>query len=86
MAEINALSLLGEIRENPWLPNNSFSNEVITTCQYPCMAGVQIPSLYELGIVTAVKRFLQNSKAMCRRNGQTEVGDSIREERSSKIF
>ena len=54
LAEIIALSLSGGIR----LPNNSFSNEVITACQYLCMAGVQIPSLYEPGTVIAVKRFL----------------------------
>ena len=46
------------------------------------MAGVQRPSPNELETVTAVKRWLQNSKLVGRRKGRTEVGDSIRKERS----
>ena len=65
------------------LPSNSYSNKVITACQYPCIAGVQRPSLSEPGTVTALKRCLQKSKAVCLRKGLTEVGDSMRKERSS---
>ena len=82
---MTALSPLGGIREKPWLPINSCSNEVITACQYPCIARIQMPSLCEPWIVIAIKCLLQNSKAACRRNGRMEVGDSIREERSLGI-
>ncbi|KAL4602421.1 hypothetical protein ACB092_10G052200 [Castanea dentata] len=85
LAKTIAPSPSGGIRENPRLLNNSFSNEVITVCQYPCMVAIQTPSLCEPRIVTAVKRLLQNSKAVCRRNGRIKVGDSIREERLSRI-
>ena len=40
-------------------------------------------SLSEPGTVTALKRRLQKSKAVCRRKCLTEVGDSMRKERSS---
>jgi len=83
LAEITILSPLRGIREKPRLPTNSCSNEVITACQHPCMAGEQRPSLSELGMVTVLKRCLQNSKAVSCRKGQAEVGDSIRKERSS---
>ena len=74
---MTALRPSGGMRENTRLPNNSYTNEIITACQYPCMAVVQIPSLCDLGIVTAVKCLLQNLKALCCRNGQTKVRDSI---------
>ena len=45
----------GGMREKPRLPTNSCSNEVIMAYQYPCIAGVQRPSLSEPGIVTALK-------------------------------
>ena len=82
---MTALSPSGGIREKPQLPINSYSNEVIIACQYLCIVGVQMPSLYEPRIVTVVKRLLQNLKAACRRNGRVEVGNSIREERSLRI-
>jgi len=63
------------MRENPWLPNNSYLNEVITACQYPCIAAVQRPYLCEPEMVTTMKFLLQNSKALGRRNGQTKVVD-----------
>ena len=71
----------GGMRENPWLPNNSFSNEVITTCQ--CNATVQRPSLCEPRIVTAVKRLLQNSKVLGCKNVRTEVADFRKAVKSS---
>ena len=83
LGETTMLSPSGGMREKPRLPANSCSNEVITACQYPCIAGVQRPSLSELGTMTALKRCLQKSKAVCHRKGLTEVGDSIRKERSS---
>ena len=83
LTEITIPSPLGGIREKPQLPTNSCLNEVIAACQYPCIARVQRPSLSEPGTVTALKRCLHNSKVVCRRKGQTEVGDSIRKERSS---
>ena len=58
LAKITALRPSGGMRENSWLPNNSYSNEVITAFQYPCMAVVQIPSLCEPGILTALKCLL----------------------------
>ena len=85
LGEIIALSPSGGTREKPWLPTNSFSNEVITACQYPCIARVQRPSFSELETVTAVKCWLQNSKAVGCRKGRIEVGDSIRKERSSRM-
>ena len=84
-AKIIALRPSEGMRENPQLPNNSYSNEVITAYQYPCIATVQIPFLYELRIVIAMKRLLQNSKAVCRRNGRAEVGDSIMAKKSLGI-
>ena len=47
------------------------------------MATVQRPSLYEPGIMTAMKHLLQNSKALGYRNGRTEVADSRMAEKSS---
>ena len=55
LAEITISSPLGGIREKPQLPTNSCLNEVITACQYLCMAGVQRPSLSEPKTVTALK-------------------------------
>ena len=69
LAKMIAWRPTGGMRENPWLPNNSYSNEVITACQYPCMVAVQMPSLYDPEMVTAVKCLLQNSKRLCRKNG-----------------
>ena len=40
LAEIMSWRSLGEIRENPRPPNNSCPKEVITACQYPCIAVV----------------------------------------------
>ena len=71
LAEMIAWRPLGGMREKSRLPNNFYPNEVITACQYPYIATVQIPSFYEPGMVTTVKRLLQNSKALCRRNGWT---------------
>ena len=85
LAKITMLSPSGGIREKPWLPTNSCSNEVITACQYPCMAGVQKPSHSEPRAVIALKHYLQNSKAMCCRKGWTKVKDSIRKERNVLI-
>ena len=79
------LSPSGGIREKLRLPTNSCSNEVITACQYLCMARVQRPSLSEPGTITAIKRWLQNSKAMGHKKGRTEVGDSIRKEMASRM-
>ena len=83
LAEMTISSPSGEIREKPRLPTNFCSNEVITACQYPCMAGVQRPSLSEPGMVIALKCYLQNSKAVCHRKGRIEVEDSMRKEKSS---
>ena len=80
LAKITALRPSGGMRENSWLPNNSCSNKVITTYQYQCVAVVQILPLYEPGIATTLKRLLQNSKAMCHKNGRTKVKDSMMEE------
>ena len=85
LAEITILSPSGGIREKLRLPTNSCSNEVITACQYPCMARVQRPSLSEPGTITAIKRWLQNSKAVGHKKGRTEVGDSIRKEMASRM-
>ena len=86
LAEMVVWRPLGGIRENPQLPNNSCLNEIITACQYSCIAVVQIPSLCEPGTVTVVKCLHQNSKALCCRNGRTEVGESMIVEKSSGIF
>ena len=83
LGETTILSPSGGMREKPRLPTNSCSNEVITACQYLCIAKVQRPSLYESGTVTTLKRCLQKSKAVCHRKGLTEVGDSMRKEKSS---
>ena len=55
LAEIIARRPSGGIRENLWPSNNSYPKEVITACQYPCIANVQRPSLCEPVIVTTMK-------------------------------
>ena len=64
------------MKETARLRNNSFLNEIITACQYLCIAAVQRPFLCEPGMVTIVKCLLQNLKELGRKNVRTEVVDS----------